>query len=111
LLTGRGAFVGDIGFPHQLHMRVVRSPYANAVLRSVNVTMELAAPGIVAVWTAAEIAGLPRIDFRDPAAETLRPRFEANRVTTQSMGLIGGRFDYLPVFDWRWAADLPLVVA
>jgi CO/xanthine dehydrogenase Mo-binding subunit len=49
------------------------SPYANAVLRSVNVTMALAAPGIVAVWTAAEIADLPPIDFRDPAAETLRP--------------------------------------
>jgi carbon-monoxide dehydrogenase large subunit len=73
LLTGRGAFVGDIGFPHQLHMRIVRSPYANAVLRSVNVTMALAAPGSVEVWTAAEIADLPPIDFRDPAAETLRP--------------------------------------
>ena len=73
MLTGRGAFVGDIGFPHQLHMRIVRSPYANAVLRSVNVIMALAAPGIVAVWTATEIADLPPIDFRDPAAETLRP--------------------------------------
>jgi CO/xanthine dehydrogenase Mo-binding subunit len=72
LLTGRGAFVGDIGFPRQLHMRVVRSPYANAVLRSVNVTTALAAPGIVAVWTAADIADLPPIDFRDPAAEALR---------------------------------------
>ena len=28
--TGRGQFVGDLGFPHQLHMRVVRSPYAHA---------------------------------------------------------------------------------
>jgi quinol monooxygenase YgiN len=28
LLTGRGAFIGDIGFPRQLHMRIVRSPYA-----------------------------------------------------------------------------------
>ena len=73
LLTGRGAFVGDIGFPHQLHMRIVRSAYANAVLRSVNVTAALAAPGIVAVWTAADIADLPPIDFRDPAAEALRP--------------------------------------
>ena len=73
LLTGRGAFVGDIGFPHQLHMRIVRSAYANAVLRSVNVTAALAAPGIVAVWTAADIPDLPPIDFRDPAAEALRP--------------------------------------
>src|SRR5215469_6008816 len=73
LLTGRGAFVGDIGFPHQLHMRIVRSPHANAALRSVNVATALAAPGIVAVWTAADIADLPPIDFRDPAAEALRP--------------------------------------
>jgi carbon-monoxide dehydrogenase large subunit/6-hydroxypseudooxynicotine dehydrogenase subunit gamma len=73
LLTGRGAFVGDIAFPHQLHMRIVRSPYANAVLRSVDVAAALAVPGIVAVWTAADIADLPPIDFRDPAAESLRP--------------------------------------
>jgi len=73
LLTGRGAFVGDIGFPHQLHMRIARSPYANAVLRSVNVATALAAPGIAAVWTVADIADLPPIDFRDPAAEALRP--------------------------------------
>jgi len=73
LLAGRGAFVGDIGFPHQLHMRIVRSPYANAVLRSVNVATALAAPGIAAVWTVADIADLPPIDFRDPAAKALRP--------------------------------------
>ena len=73
LLTGRGVFVGDIGFPHQLHMRVVRSPYANAALRSVDIAPALAAPGIVAVWTAEDIADLPPIDFRDPAAEALRP--------------------------------------
>jgi carbon-monoxide dehydrogenase large subunit len=73
LLTGRGAFVGDIGFPHQLHMRIVRSPHANAALRCVDVATALAAPGIVAVWTAADIADLPPIDFRDPAAEALRP--------------------------------------
>ena len=42
LLTGRGVFVGDIGFPHQLHMRVVRSPYANAALRSVDIAPALA---------------------------------------------------------------------
>ena len=73
LLTGQGAFVGDIGFPHQLHMRIVRSAYANAVLRSVNVAAALAVPGVVAVWTAADIDDLPPIDIRDPAAEALRP--------------------------------------
>jgi hypothetical protein len=33
----------------------------------------VAAPGIIAAWTAADIADLPPIDFRDPAAEALRP--------------------------------------
>ena len=65
LLTGQGAFIGDIGFPHQLHMRIVRSAYANAVLRSVNVAAALAVPIVVAVWTAADIDDLPPIDFRD----------------------------------------------
>lgn len=73
LVTGRGRFVGDISFPHQLHMRVVRSPYAHAVLRAVDTAAAAAAPGVVSVWTAADIADLPPIDFRDPANEGLRP--------------------------------------
>ncbi|HEV2301440.1 MAG TPA: xanthine dehydrogenase family protein molybdopterin-binding subunit [Stellaceae bacterium] len=73
LLTGRGNFVGDLGFPHQLHMRVVRSPYANAELRRADTAAAQAAAGVVAVWTAADISGLPPIDFRDPAVEALRP--------------------------------------
>ncbi len=73
LVTGRGRFVGDISFPHQLHMRVVRSPYAHALLRRVDIAAALAAPGVVGLWTAADIADLPPIDFRDPASEALRP--------------------------------------
>ena len=61
LVRGQGQFVGDIGFPHQLHMRVVRSPYAHALLRAVDVAVALAAPGVVAVWSAADIADLPPI--------------------------------------------------
>src|SRR5437868_3757519 len=73
LVRGQGQFVGDIAFPHQLHMRVVRSPYAHALLRAVDVSAALGAPGVVAVWTATDIADLPPIDFRDPANEALRP--------------------------------------
>jgi aerobic carbon-monoxide dehydrogenase large subunit len=73
LVTGRGRFVGDISFPHQLHMRVVRSPYAHALLRTVDTAAARATPGVVAVWTGADIADLPPIDFRDPAGEALRP--------------------------------------
>src|SRR5437588_11208248 len=73
LVTGRGRFIGDISLPHQLHMRIVRSPYAHAELRRVDVAAALAAPGVTAVWTGADIAELPPIDFRDPAGQALRP--------------------------------------
>jgi carbon-monoxide dehydrogenase large subunit len=73
LLTGRGQFVGDIAFPRQLHLRIVRSPYAHAALRGIETAAALAAPGVIAVWTGADIADLPPIDFRDPAGEGLRP--------------------------------------
>ena len=73
LVTGRGQFVGDLGFPHQLHMRIVRSPYAHAELRDIDIAAALSAPGVAAVWTGKDIADLPPIDFRDPAGEALRP--------------------------------------
>jgi aerobic carbon-monoxide dehydrogenase large subunit len=62
LVAGRGQFVGDLGFPHQLHMRIVRSAYVHAELCSVDVAAALAAPGVVAVWTGTDIADLPPID-------------------------------------------------
>jgi CO/xanthine dehydrogenase Mo-binding subunit len=73
LVAGHGQFVGDLGFPHQLHMRVVRSPYAHAALRRIDIAAALAAQGVVAVWTGDDLADLPPIDFRDPAGEALRP--------------------------------------
>ncbi|HKS88306.1 MAG TPA: xanthine dehydrogenase family protein molybdopterin-binding subunit [Stellaceae bacterium] len=73
LLKGQGQFVGDLGFPHQLHMRIVRSPYAHAVLRAVDAAAARAIAGVAAVWTRADLADLPPIDFRDPAGEALRP--------------------------------------
>src|SRR5439155_2604546 len=72
LVAGRGRFVGDISFPHQLHMRVVRSPYAHAVLHAVDIAAAQAAPGVVAVWKGADIADLAPIDFRDPVGEARR---------------------------------------
>src|SRR5207253_3632536 len=54
-------------------MRVVRAPYAHAELRAIDTAAALAEPGVIAVWTGADIADLPPIDFRDPAGEGLRP--------------------------------------
>jgi len=64
LVTGRGRYAADINFPHQLHMRIVRSARAHARVVSVGAAAALALPGVVAVWTNADIAELSPIDFR-----------------------------------------------
>jgi carbon-monoxide dehydrogenase large subunit len=64
LVTGRGRYAGDINFAHQLHMRVVRSNKAHGKIISVDASAALKMPGVVAIWTNADIADLPPIDFR-----------------------------------------------
>jgi aerobic carbon-monoxide dehydrogenase large subunit len=73
LVTGRGRYAGDINFPHQLHMRIVRSPKAHGRIISIDTSAARALPGVYAVWTNADIAGLSPIDFRaDKSAEGIR---------------------------------------
>ena len=73
LLTGRGRFADDMSFPHQLHMRVVRSPIAHGRIVAVDTAAACAMPGIAAVWTAADITDVPPIDFREGRNVALEP--------------------------------------
>ncbi|MFE7215681.1 xanthine dehydrogenase family protein molybdopterin-binding subunit [Streptomyces sp. NPDC057611] len=73
LLRGRGRFAADFTRPGELHMRVVRSPVAHGRLLSVSIEEALAVPEAVAVWTVADIADLPPIDFRLTPRDEMRP--------------------------------------
>ena len=73
LVTGRGRFAGDINFHRQLHMRVVRSNVAHGKILSIDLKAARALPGVVAVWTAADIADIGPIDFREGPIEKLAP--------------------------------------
>jgi aerobic carbon-monoxide dehydrogenase large subunit len=73
LVRGRGRFAADISFPHQLHMRVVRSSHAHGRIVSIDTAPARALPGVIAVWTAAEIADVPPIDFREGRIPSLDP--------------------------------------
>jgi carbon-monoxide dehydrogenase large subunit/6-hydroxypseudooxynicotine dehydrogenase subunit gamma len=73
LVTGRGRFAGDLAFPHQLHLRVVRSPYAHGRIKHIDAAAARALPGVVAVWTAADVADLPPIEFREGPVAKLAP--------------------------------------
>ncbi len=73
LVRGEGSFAADIDFPHQLHMRVVRSQVAHGRIRSVDVSAALAHPGVVAAWTAQDVADIPPIPFRSTKLSGLEP--------------------------------------
>jgi CO/xanthine dehydrogenase Mo-binding subunit len=64
LLLGQGRFAADVSFFGQLHMRLVRSTHANAKLLSIDAEAARATPGVHAIWTAADVADIPPIDFR-----------------------------------------------
>lgn len=64
LVRGEGRFAADIDFPHQLHMRVVRSPLAFGKIRGIDADEALAMPGLVAVWTHDDVAHVPPIPIR-----------------------------------------------
>jgi carbon-monoxide dehydrogenase large subunit len=73
LVTGRGRYAASISFPHQLHMRVVRSQYAHGNIISIDASRALASPGCVAVWTAADVESIPLIEFRPTHIKGLEP--------------------------------------
>lgn len=55
-VTGAAKYTGDLALPGMCHARVVRSPYAHARIRSIDVSQARRVPGVVAVVTAADLA-------------------------------------------------------
>ena len=63
LLTGKANFVADLTFPGEVSMRVVRSQVASGRVVGVELDEARQLPGVVAVWTAADL-DVPPIGFR-----------------------------------------------
>ena len=73
LLRGLGRFAADINLPGQLHMRVVRAGMAHARVGTIHTAEALALPGVVAIWTGADVADIPPIGFRQMGLTELEP--------------------------------------
>ncbi len=55
LLTGNGRYTDDVNLDGQAFVYFLRSPYAHAKINSIDATDALAAPGIIAIYTSADI--------------------------------------------------------
>ncbi|MDN7177444.1 xanthine dehydrogenase family protein molybdopterin-binding subunit [Caballeronia sp. SEWSISQ10-4 2] len=56
-LTGNGQYTDDVVLPRQTYAVFLRSPYAHAKIRSIDITAAKEAPGVVAIFTGADMAG------------------------------------------------------
>ena len=56
LLRGEGRFQNDVNLPGQCHAVIVRSVHAHARIRSIDVEAARHSPGVVAVFTGADLA-------------------------------------------------------
>jgi len=74
LVAGRGRYVDNLPFRDVLYMAVVRSPFAHATIRSVDVASALAVPGVVAAFSGEDLRG----DWAGPLPVIWRVDEDAN---------------------------------
>ena len=65
LITGNGRYTADVNLPGQLHAAFVRADRASALIKGIDTSAARAAPGVVAVYTAADTAGT---NFKPPGS-------------------------------------------
>ncbi|OYQ24724.1 carbon monoxide dehydrogenase [Sandarakinorhabdus cyanobacteriorum] len=75
LLTGQGRYTDDMARPGMLYGTTLRSPHAHAAISSIDISAALEVPGVVAVYTHADIAGYGPIPCLVPlSGEVKTPR-------------------------------------
>ena len=57
LITGRASYTDDISLPGMVYAAILRSPYAHANITSIDTSAAACQPGVIAVYTGADIEG------------------------------------------------------
>lgn len=84
LLRGRGTFVDNLRFDGMLYIGFVRSPLAHALINGIDTTEAEKAPGVVAIYTGADL-DLPRL----PMFIELNPACARKALTTDRVRFAG----------------------
>ena len=68
-LTGEAKFTADVDLPGMTHVAILHSPYAHAVIKSIDTSAAAKMPGVVRIFTGADVASkmLPMVCIWKPA--------------------------------------------
>ncbi len=92
LITGEAKYMDDVVLPGMTYLAILRSPYAHANIKSINIEKAKTAPGVVGVFTGEDFKDFPKL----PAAWVVTgcqvnvntPRFlEIGKVTYAGQGI------------------------
>ena len=76
LLRGEGRYTDDLNEPGQAYAYIVRSPHAHGLLRGISLERAKAMPGVLAIYTAAELAAYGphkcNLDFKQRDGSAMR---------------------------------------
>jgi len=90
LVRGKGKYTDDFNLPGQAYAWIVRSSHAHGIIKAIDTSVAKAMPGVLGVWTGADLAssgyapfvcGLP-LKNRDgsPVLQTNRPALPTDKV-------------------------------
>lgn len=127
-ITGKGRYTDDMKAPGMLHMAVLRSPHAHAVIKHIDLSAAQASPGVRLVLSGADLAGkigsivpnwiIPGTKVPDrPVVAIDRVRFvgecvalvvaETQTMAHDAIGLIDVNYEILPAVVDEEAAIKP----
>ena len=71
-MQGQGRYTDDINLPGQAYAVLVRSRNGHGIIRSIDTSAARAMPGVLAVYTGADLAGLRHAEMRRAVQEPRR---------------------------------------
>ncbi len=81
ILLGEARYTQDVTLPRMLHAAILRSPYAHARIRKINLDRALALPGVIAGLTGAELQKIPYLKPLAPFPFQSRDPFQKGNPT------------------------------
>jgi carbon-monoxide dehydrogenase large subunit len=102
-LTGNGLYTDDVKLPGMLHAAFVRSTHAHARILSVDVERARRVPGVVAVFTAADIEGEGR-PIKAPCSYPTYQQTSQELLVTDKVRMVGDPIAVV-VAESRYAAE------